>query len=135
MAVSAEYKDFVCEQLEPLGPVRIRNMFGGAGVYLDDLMFGLIAGETLFFKVDDRNRADYEAEEMGPFVYEPPSGKAVAMSYYELPERLYDDADELVAWARKALDAALAAKSAKPAPKKRMNKKPAAGKKAARPRA
>lgn len=135
MAVSAEYKEFVSEQLEPLGPVRIRNMFGGAGVYLDDLMFGLIAGETLFFKVDDRNRADYEAEEMGPFVYEPPSGKSVAMSYYELPERLYDDADELVAWARKALDAALAAKAAKPAPKKRIPKQQAAKRKTARPRA
>ena len=46
MAISAEYKAFVAEQLEPLGPVRIRNMFGGAGVYCDDLMFGLIAGET-----------------------------------------------------------------------------------------
>ncbi|MBX3446975.1 MAG: TfoX/Sxy family protein [Parvibaculaceae bacterium] len=135
MAVSAEYREFVSEQLEPLGPVRIRNMFGGAGVYLDDLMFGLIADETLFFKVDDRNRADYEAEEMGPFVYEPPSGKAVAMSYYELPERLYDDADELVAWARKALDAALSAKAAKPAPGKRATHKPAARKKTARPRA
>lgn len=134
MAVSTEYKDFVSEQLEPLGPVRIRNMFGGAGVYLDDLMFGLIAGETLFFKVDDRSRADYEAEEMGPFVYEPPSGKSVAMSYYELPERLYDDADELVAWARKALDAALAAKAAKPAPKKRTPKQQAAKKKTARSR-
>src|SRR5690606_28898327 len=133
MAVSAEYKEFVAEQLEPLGPVRIRNMFGGAGVYFDDLMFGLIAGETLFFKVDDRNRADYEAEEMGPFVYEPPSGKSVAMSYYELPERLYDDADELVQWARKALDAALAAKAAKPAPKKRIGKQPSARKKTARP--
>ncbi|MBA4209843.1 MAG: transcriptional regulator [Parvibaculum sp.] len=135
MAVSAEYREFVSEQLEPLGPVRIRNMFGGAGVYLGDLMFGLIAGETLFFKVDDRNRADYEAEEMGPFVYEPPSGKAVAMSYYELPERLYDDADELVAWARKALDAALSAKAAKPAPRKRVTGKPDARKKTARPRA
>lgn len=135
MAVSAEYREFVSEQLEPLGPVRIRNMFGGAGVYLDDLMFGLIAGETLFFKVDDRNRADYEAEEMGPFVYEPPSGKAVAMSYYELPERLYDDADELVAWARKALDAALSSKAAKPAPGRRATHKPAARKRTARPRA
>lgn len=134
MAVSAEYKEFVIEQLEPLGPVRIRNMFGGAGVYLDDLMFGLIAGETLFFKVDDRNRADYEAEEMGPFVYEPPSGKSVAMSYYELPERLYDDADEIVAWARKALDAALAAKASKPAPKKRTPKQQAAKRKTARSR-
>jgi len=118
MAVSYEYKEFVADQLEPLGPVRIRNMFGGAGVYLDDLMFGLIVGETLFLKADDRNRSDFEAEEMGPFLYEPPSGKTVAMSYYELPERLYDDPDELVLWARKALDAALAAKSAKPARRK-----------------
>ncbi|MFN3934123.1 TfoX/Sxy family protein [Parvibaculum sp.] len=125
MAVSAEYRDFVIEQLEPLGAVRIRNMFGGAGVYLGDLMFGLIAGETLYFKVDDRNRADFEAEDMGPFVYEPPSGKAVAMSYYELPERLYDDADELVSWARKALDAALAARSARPAPARRRVRQPA----------
>ena len=118
MAVSYEYKEFVADQLEPLGPVRIRNMFGGAGVYLDDLMFGLIVGETLFLKADDRNRSDFEAEEMGPFLYEPPSGKTVAMSYYELPERLYDDPDELVLWARKALDAALAAKSAQPARRK-----------------
>ncbi|MBX3494494.1 MAG: TfoX/Sxy family protein [Parvibaculum sp.] len=129
MAVSTEYKEFVAEQLEPLGPVRIRNMFGGAGVYLDDLMFGLVAGETLFFKVDDRNRVDYEAEGSGPFIYEPPSGKTIAMSYYELPERLYDEPDELIDWARKALDAALAAKAAKPAPRK--NRSPR--KKAARP--
>ncbi|MDP1627880.1 TfoX/Sxy family protein [Parvibaculum sp.] len=118
MAVSDEYKEFVADQLGPLGPVRIRNMFGGAGVYLDDLMFGLIVGETLFLKADERNRSDFEAEEMGPFLYEPPSGKTVAMSYYELPERLYDDPDELVLWARKALDAALAAKSAQPARRK-----------------
>lgn len=119
MAVSAEYKAFVAEQLEMLGPVRIRNMFGGAGVYFDDLMFGLIARETLFFKVDDRNRPDFEAEGTGPFIYEPPSGKAIAMSYYELPERLYDDPQELTEWARKSLDAALAAKASKPVRRKR----------------
>ncbi len=67
MAVSSEYKAFVAEQLEPLGPVTTRNMFGGAGVYLDGLMFGLIANETLYFKVDDRNRVDYESEGLGPF--------------------------------------------------------------------
>ena len=111
MAVSSEYREFVAEQLEMLGPVRIRNMFGGAGVDLDDLMFGLIAAETLFFKVDDRNRSDFEAENCGPFVYEPPSGKPVVMSYYALPDRLYDEPDELIVWARKALDAALAARS------------------------
>lgn len=120
------------EQLEPLGAVRIRNMFGGAGVYFDDLMFALIAGETLFFKVDERNRSDFEAEDMGPFLYEPSSGKTIAMSYYELPERLYDDPDELVLWARKALDAALSAKTANPAGKPR--KKPHAPKSEARGR-
>jgi DNA transformation protein len=126
MAVSNEYKAFVAEQLEPLGPVHIRNMFGGAGVYFDDLMFGLIAGETLFFKVDERNRRDFEGEEMGPFVYEPPSGKSIAMSYYELPERLYDEPEKLILWARRALDAALAAKASKPAkPKKSARKKTA----------
>ncbi|GMV63662.1 MAG: hypothetical protein AMXMBFR74_28300 [Parvibaculum sp.] len=123
MAVSSEYKAFVAEQLEPLGPVRIRSMFGGAGVYFDDLMFGLIVGETLFFKVDERNRGDFESEEMGPFVYEPPSGKSIAMSYYELPERLYDEPEELILWARRALDAALAAKASKPVKTKKSARK------------
>ncbi len=115
MAVSAEYKSFISEMLEGLGPIRIRNMFGGAGVYLDDLMFGLILSENLFFKVDERNRADYVDEGQRPVSYEMASGKIVEMSYYEVPERLYDEPDELVVWARKALDAALKARAAKPA--------------------
>ena len=116
MAVSAEYKAFVREQLEALGPVRIRAMFGGAGVYLDDFMFGLIAAETLYFKVDDQNRAAFEEEGQEPFVYQPPpkdgqARKGVAMSYFEVPERLYDEPEELVIWARDALSAAMRAKS------------------------
>lgn len=119
MAVSSEYKAFVAEQLEPLGPVSTRNMFGGAGVYLDGLMFGLIAGETLYFKVDDRNRGDYEAEGLGPFTVQLTRGGTGSFSYYEVPERLYDDQEELVEWARKAFDATLAAKTAKPVKKKK----------------
>ena len=125
MAVGAEYKAFVREQLEALGPVRIRAMFGGAGVYFDDLMFGLIAGETLYFKVDDQNRAAFEEEGQTPFMYQPPprdgqARKAISMSYYEVPERLYDDPDEMVAWARDALSAAMRAKAGKkPKTKKR----------------
>lgn len=125
MAVSAEYKAFVREQLEALGPVRIRAMFGGAGVYLDDFMFGLIAAETLYFKVDDQNRGAFEEEGQEPFMYQPPpkDGKArrgVAMSYYEVPERLYDEPEELVEWARDALSAAMRAKADKnPKRKKR----------------
>ena len=125
MAVSAEYKAFVREQLEALGPVRIRAMFGGAGVYFDDLMFGLIVGETLYFKADAQNRAAFEEEGQEPFMYQPPpkdgqARKAVSMSYYEVPERLYDDPDEMVVWARDALSAAMWAKSGKkPKTKKR----------------
>ena len=125
MAVSDEYKAFVAEQLEPLGPVTTRNMFGGAGVYLD----GLIAGDTLYFKVDDRNRADYEGEGLGPFTVQLTRGGTGSFSYYEVPERLYDDPEELVQWARKALDATLAARAAKPAKRKKMP----ARKKTARP--
>lgn len=126
MAVSSEYKAFVVEQLEPLGPIHTRNMFGGAGVYLDTLMFGLIAGETLYFKTGERNRADYEDEGMGPFTVQMARGGTGTFSYYEVPERLYDEPDELVEWARKALDATLAAKAARPAKKKKKtgNKKP-----------
>lgn len=138
MTVSPEYKAFVLEQLDPIGDIRIRHMFGGGGVYYGDLMFGLIAGETLYFKADDQNRPDFEAEGMGPFVYEPPAkdgktGKKIAMSYWELPERLYDEADELTVWARNAIDAAARSKAKSPAKKKRpraSKKKAPAGKRA-----
>ncbi|MCF8470480.1 MAG: TfoX/Sxy family protein [Parvibaculum sp.] len=133
MAVSSEYKAFVVEQREPLGSIHTRNMFGGAGVYLDNLMFGLIAGETLYFKADERNRADYEDEGMGPFTVQLARGGTGSFSYYEVPERLYDEPDELVEWARKALDATLAAKAARPAKKKKTGHKKPPGQKSAPP--
>ncbi len=133
MAVSSEYKEFLAEQLERLGPIRFRGMFGGAGVYLDDLMFGLIFDETLYFKVDDRNRADFEAEDKGPFTFEMTDGSTGSLHYYEVPERLYDDPDELVQWARKAMDVMRAVKAEKLARAARAaeRKKAAAKKKAA----
>lgn len=104
MAVSSEYMEFIADQLERLGPVKMRRMFGGMGLYIDDMMFGVIFGEELYFKVDDSNRGDYEAEEMDPFTYEMSSGKTGSISYYQVPERLYDDADELIDWARKSVE-------------------------------
>jgi DNA transformation protein and related proteins len=123
MAVSSEYKAFVLDVLEPLGEVRIRAMFGGAGVYHRDLMFGLIANETLHFKADEVNRPAFEEESMGPFVYEPPSGKQIAMSYWELPERLYDEPEELLNWAKAAIEAASRAKKSKPKSRKKAQPK------------
>jgi len=105
MAVNESLKALLQEQLAPLGNVTVRRMFGGAGVYCDGLMFGLIARDTLYFKADDGNRAAYEADGMEPFTYEG-RNKPIQMSYWRVPERLFDEPDEMVEWARAALAAA-----------------------------
>lgn len=134
MAVSPEYKAFVMEVLDPLGYIRIRNMFGGAGVYYRDLMFGLIASETLHFKADDINKGAFEDEGMTPFLYEAPpkdgkEGRKISMSYWEIPDRLYDEPEELIEWAKAAIEAATRNKKAKPTRKKTSKKKSAGRKK------
>ena len=109
MSVSKEYKTFLEELFGGFGPVTIRNMFGGGGVYHDGVMFALIADDTLYLKADETNRADFEAEGMGPFTYTG-KRKPVSMSYWELPGALYDDPDAFSEWALKAFDVALMAK-------------------------
>lgn len=112
MSVSAEYRTFIQDQLDGFGPVTVRAMFGGGGVFHDGVMFGLIADETLYFKIDDTNREDFEAEGSEPFVYAK-DDKSVEMSYWRVPERLYEDADEMTAWARKAFAVAYKAAQSK----------------------
>ncbi len=104
MAVSAEYRDFVLEQLERVEPVTARAMFGGVGIYSRGLFFALIAGDTVYLKVDDTNRADFEAAGMGPF--RPFGGDSKPMQYYELPAELLEDPDRLRPWMHKALEVA-----------------------------
>ena len=118
MPVSDSFRDMLIEQLAPLGPVHIRRMFGGGGVYLDGLMFGLVHDDVLYFKADNRNRGMYEAEGMGAFVYR---GKPIpmTMSYWQVPERLYDEPDDLIAFARAALEVAKKAAGAKTKPRTR----------------
>lgn len=137
MAVSGEYKAFVKEVLEPLGEIRIRNMFGGAGVYYRDLMFGLIASETLHFKADDINKGAFKEEGMTQFLYEAPpkdgkEGRKISMSYWEIPDRLYDEPDELIEWAKAAIEAATRNKKAKPKSKTPSKRKTSAKRNAAR---
>ncbi len=81
--------------------------------YADGVMFGLIADYTLYLKADEKTRRDFEAEGLGPFVYEG-GGRTIAMSYWRIPERLLDDPDEMAAWARTALGVAQRAAAAKP---------------------
>ncbi|WP_428481752.1 TfoX/Sxy family protein [Pyruvatibacter mobilis] len=113
MPVSADYTDFLIEMLAPLGPVTSRRMFGGAGLFADGLMFGLIVNDVLYFKVDGENRAAFEEEGMEVFSYAR-SGKQASLSYWRVPERLFDDPEEFVDWARDAMSVALRADAAKP---------------------
>lgn len=122
MAVSPEYKEFLQDQFAPFGPVTIRPMFGGAGIFRGGVMFGLIAYETLYLKAGDENRGDFEARGMGPFTYSGKS-KPVSMSYYEVPIDVLEDAQDLREWAEKAFAVALAAARKKPAKKPRGKKK------------
>lgn len=101
MPVSDEYLAYVVEQLEGLGAVQSRRMFGGAGLYCDGLFFAIVADDVLYFKVDDSNRADYEAEGMGPF--QPFADKKAVMQYYEVPIDVLENRETLRDWAAKAL--------------------------------
>lgn len=123
MAISPEYRDFVQELLAPLGPVSIRRMFGGGGVFYDEVMFALIADETLYLKVDDETRPAFEAAGQGPFTYQRSEGQRAMRSYYQLPDELFDEPDELRLWARRAVDVALRAHAAKPAKERRKRKR------------
>jgi DNA transformation protein len=92
------------------GPITVRRMFGGEGIYAGDLMIGLVAGERLYLKTTDLNRADFEAEGCEPFSF-PRGEKTMMLPYHAVPERLLDDPEEFAAWARKAHAAAVAAKA------------------------
>jgi DNA transformation protein len=109
---------FVEELFSGLGPVRIRRMFGGAGIYAGDLMFALIDDETIYLKTDEALRADLAAEGSTAWVYSRATGSWEDSSYWRLPEAALDDPDEAVDWARRAL-AVAEAKAAGKKPKRR----------------
>lgn len=123
MAPTEGFKDFIKDQLAGFAPVSIRNMFGGAGIYADGVMFALLADDVLYLKADATSASAFEAEDMGPFTYSKPGRPPVAMSYWEVPPRLLEEPEELAEWARQAHRIACASK-AKSAPKRRQ-KKPA----------
>jgi DNA transformation protein len=104
--INASFKAFVAEQLAGLGPVGIRPMFGGAGVYAGGVMFALIYRDTLYLKAALGDVPAFEAEGSGPFTYETKEGTHTLGSYWRVPERLFDEPEEMTAWARRALDAA-----------------------------
>ena len=126
MVASDTFAEFLRELLAPLGRLTMRRMFGKTGVFCDGLMFGIVTDNTLYFRVDDHNRAAFkEAESFPPLSYEK-KGCTIDLSFWRAPERLFDEPDELVTWARAALAAArrVAAKRERTAPRRKSKPQP-----------
>jgi DNA transformation protein len=97
--------EYIKELFAAFGPVSVRRMFGGAGIFADGLMIGLISDAEIYLKADEVTVPDFETEGLKPFTYGA-KRRRVVMSYWRMPERLFDDPDELAQWARAALGAA-----------------------------
>jgi DNA transformation protein and related proteins len=106
------------ELFAAFGPVAVRRMFGGAGIHAEGVMFALVADGMIYLKVDAQNSPAFEREKLEPFVYEVKSGRRAVMSYRRMPNRLYDDPDELAVWARGALAAAGRRRTGKASPRR-----------------
>ena len=109
-----DYAQHCLELLHTLGPCNARRMFGGYGIYLDGLMFGLIAFERLYLKVDAQSEPRWQDAGGEPFVYDG-KGRSVKMSYYTPPAEALESPELMRPWPRLALEAALRARAAKPA--------------------
>lgn len=104
LGVSDSFRSFVLDQLDELGDVTPRSMFGGVGLYRRGVFFGILARDVLYLKVDEENRGDYERAGMAPF--KPYRDRPGTMQYYAVPVDVLESAFELAAWARKSIAAA-----------------------------
>ena len=100
MPVDHGYMEYVMEMLQPLGDVTSRSMFGGYGVFESGVMFALVSGDALYFKVNDTNRSGYENAGSSPLK---------PMPYWEVPADVLDSGAELEEWARISIELAHAA--------------------------
>jgi DNA transformation protein len=119
MTASPDFLDFLKDQLRRFGPFQVRRMFGGAGLFRDGAMFGIVMDDALFLKVDDATRHAFVARGSAAFHYTRKSGAEPNLGYFSVPPDILEEEDALCAWCRDAAAAALraaAAKSRKPAP-------------------
>ena len=119
MTVTPEFREHVLDLFAGLGPVQVRRMFGGAGVYLGDACFALLIGDVIYLRGDDDTGPAYEDGGGEQWVYDNGKRGPVAMPYWSLPESALDDPEEAAQWARRALVPAEAAATAKRAAKER----------------
>jgi len=121
MVASDAFAEFLREQLAPLGRVTLRRMFGKSGVFCDGVMLGMVTENTLYLRVDEFNRETFaEAASFPPLNYAK-QGSSIDLAFWRVPERLYDEPDEFMLWARAGLAAAhrVAAKRARPASRRK----------------
>lgn len=121
MVASTSFAEFLREQLAPLGHLSMRRMFGKTGVFCQGVMFAMVTEDTLYVRVDDHNRETFKEAAAYPPLNYAKQGSSIDLSFWRVPERLIDEPDELVTWARAALAAAhrVAATRERSAPKRK----------------
>lgn len=106
----SEFVDYLHEVFGRFGPIHVRRMFGGYGIYHDGIMFGLVADDTLYLTADASTAKHFESRGLDQFEYDK-GGKIVKMSYYLAPEEILDNPEEAAMWAQRAYEVALRAKA------------------------
>src|SRR5262245_846873 len=114
MRVSDGFRKFALDQLAGVKGLRPRGMFGGMGLYADEVFFGILAADVLYFKVDDSTRGEYEAAGASPF--RPYPDRPMTMAYYTVPIHILEDAVTLGRCAGRSVAAARATSAAKKKP-------------------
>ena len=106
MPVSPDFLAYVGDLFGGLGAIQTKRMFGGAGVYAGEAIFGLAVDDVLYLKTDDDSRDRFRAAGSEPFAYEKGDGTSVVTSYWRLPDAAMDDPETALEWARLAIAAA-----------------------------
>jgi DNA transformation protein len=115
MKVGADFLAYLQDLFGALGVVRAKSMFGGVGLYIDELMFGFLdRDETIYLRADDETRPAFEAVGSGPFRYSLKTGEEFEIGYWRMPDEALESPEEAAGWGRLALDAALRKKASKP---------------------
>jgi DNA transformation protein and related proteins len=119
MVASEGFAEFLREQLAPLGRISLRRMFGKTGVFCDGVMLGMVTDNTLYLRVDNGNREAFAEAAAEPPLNYGKQGRMIDLAFWRAPERLFDEREELLAWGRLALGAALRVAAKRNSPKKR----------------
>jgi len=107
------FQDYLADTLSPLGRIESKRVFGLHGIKAGGVLLGFVIDEQLYLRTDESTRASYVAEGRRPFTFTKHTGEFIETSYYPLPDSVYDDHDALLAWARRAQEAAREAPSAR----------------------